>query len=278
MDCQQGVSYLCGASWHLEAEAVRAEFRVLAEVERLAHAEAFPGWKFEPVMKPKVREVVGEMVGEVVVVGGVANGDAGADADAVMVPQEGVEVLGDYDFDNFGYDLGVDNFDYGLGVDNYDYDYGVYPQWQPEVVVDDAFLMAPVGDARLLADDDLLLAVAAAAEPLPVMSAQVEAPPVVLCSRCACSVVILSADTVPLVPVVDVPQISAAAAIAVAPATPDLSSVLDDFLAGEYAHLNTMAEEQLDGELDNTVADWFSNLDADFSFVFGLGDAELQGN
>ena len=222
MRSQQGVSYITGVSWHLEEEEVREKFRALAEVERLGHLEAFPGWRYVPVHK--VREVVKEEAIEEAVEDVEVAADA--DADAVMVPQEGVDVWGDYNFNGFNNDLDIDDFDY---------QYGMYLQWEQGVMVenaffDDASLMAPVDDASLmapvedvvfqaaaydpllladdpllLADDSLLQAVTAAAEPFSAMSAQVEAPPVVLCSQCACQVVSMSADTTPLAQVADGP-------------------------------------------------------------------------
>ncbi len=265
MDCQQGASSVCGVSWHIEGDEVREKFRALAEVERVRHAEAFPSWKYQPrqaraVVVEMEDEMVDDKVAEEIVCAALAGADDGADA--VMVPQE--DVLGDFDFnfndyvvDDFNNDQVINSFNNDQAVDNFNNDqYGMYPQLQPEVVIDnaffdDAFLMAPVANASLVApahddffmapvedafftapvedaffqaaaydplllpidplllvnepllaaNDPLLQAVTAAAEPLPVRSAQVvEAAPVVLCSRCACQVVIVGGDTMPLVP------------------------------------------------------------------------------
>ncbi|KAK4149321.1 hypothetical protein C8A00DRAFT_18966, partial [Chaetomidium leptoderma] len=45
---EQGVSVVCGASWRLETDDVRAGFKIWADVEAEKHREAFPDWRFKP--------------------------------------------------------------------------------------------------------------------------------------------------------------------------------------------------------------------------------------
>ncbi|KAI0025484.1 hypothetical protein F4780DRAFT_774939 [Xylariomycetidae sp. FL0641] len=58
-DNHQVISRLCGASWNMEGDALRARFDGWAQMERDNHRLAFPDYKFAPAKAKKLRPAVG---------------------------------------------------------------------------------------------------------------------------------------------------------------------------------------------------------------------------